>query len=416
MYNQQRQKRTHPKVRTGCTTCKARRIKCDEVKPVCSRCRLSNRKCIYAVPKTWIFAPQKETPVLLKGPLPITLGEHDERRAFDFFKQATVPQFAGRHDLQLRFWGNFIPQIAAFDILIFKLAVAMGSQHEAVVYGTPESSALAKRSHDAVVATLARNLTTLRVDISLLCCAMLMGYANLCEDVPATAAVHFSLGLRMLREETIPGHRNLTDSMGTFVEPMFGELELATALFGRPPEKVEIICPHTPTRPVLPSIFNDLYEAKQNLGGILRWLLWLTVLHRTAPERLTAESADVDVLLTQWRQIVVKYSLTIVATYPGLYMKARKMLFQYKLFGTCRGAANNPIFIETSRVRTLSVDFSQPLVTSVLCKLKRNIENNTWRPLAPKPARDWDDLDIWPHGEPVGHDGNTQIVRITLGR
>lgn len=98
--DQQRQKRTHPKVRTGCTTCKARRIKCDGVKPVCSRCRLSNRKCVYAVPKTWIFEPQKETPVLLKGPPPITLGDHDERRAFDFFKQATVPHFTGQHDLQ----------------------------------------------------------------------------------------------------------------------------------------------------------------------------------------------------------------------------------------------------------------------------------------------------------------------------
>lgn len=29
--DQQRQKRTHSKVRTGCTTCKARRIKCDGV-------------------------------------------------------------------------------------------------------------------------------------------------------------------------------------------------------------------------------------------------------------------------------------------------------------------------------------------------------------------------------------------------
>ena len=354
--------------------------------------------------------------MLLKGPPPITLGNCDERRAFDFFKQATVPQFAGQHDLASRFWGGIIPQTATSDVLIFKLAVAMGAQHEAIVYSSPASSALGKRSHEAVVATLARNLNILRVDISLLSCAMLMGYANLCEDVPATAPAHFSLGLRILREETILGHCSLTDSVRAFIEPMFGELELATALFGRPPKNVEVICPDTPTRPELPASFNDLHEAKQSLGSILRWLLWLTVLHRMVPERMALESADVDFLLAQWRRTLIKYSLTIAVTYPGLYLKARKMLFQYKLFGTCRAAANNPIFIETSRVRTLIVDFSQPLVTSVLCTLKRNIENNTWRPLAPKPARDWDDLDIWPQGEPVRHDGNTQIVKITLGQ
>ncbi|KAK1140984.1 hypothetical protein N8T08_009730 [Aspergillus melleus] len=33
--------------RTGCTTCKARRIKCDEGKPSCMRCTSGNRRCTY---------------------------------------------------------------------------------------------------------------------------------------------------------------------------------------------------------------------------------------------------------------------------------------------------------------------------------------------------------------------------------
>ncbi|KAK4109648.1 hypothetical protein N656DRAFT_715579, partial [Canariomyces notabilis] len=35
----------HAKVRTGCLTCKARRVKCDEAKPHCQRCVKSGRKC-----------------------------------------------------------------------------------------------------------------------------------------------------------------------------------------------------------------------------------------------------------------------------------------------------------------------------------------------------------------------------------
>ncbi|KAK9235995.1 hypothetical protein V1525DRAFT_408206 [Lipomyces kononenkoae] len=33
------------KVRTGCSTCKARRVKCDEAKPICRRCAVGGRKC-----------------------------------------------------------------------------------------------------------------------------------------------------------------------------------------------------------------------------------------------------------------------------------------------------------------------------------------------------------------------------------
>ncbi|PYH86266.1 hypothetical protein BO82DRAFT_248478, partial [Aspergillus uvarum CBS 121591] len=46
-----RARRSTPKVRSGCRTCKARRIKCDEAKPSCQRCDRSNRSCEgYATP------------------------------------------------------------------------------------------------------------------------------------------------------------------------------------------------------------------------------------------------------------------------------------------------------------------------------------------------------------------------------
>lgn len=50
MANNQHGKRKivpHAKVRTGCETCKKRRVKCDEVRPVCSRCMEAQRNCVY---------------------------------------------------------------------------------------------------------------------------------------------------------------------------------------------------------------------------------------------------------------------------------------------------------------------------------------------------------------------------------
>ncbi|KAL2834419.1 hypothetical protein BDW59DRAFT_47201 [Aspergillus cavernicola] len=37
----------HKRTRSGCFTCRSRRIKCDEIRPVCERCRKGNRECVY---------------------------------------------------------------------------------------------------------------------------------------------------------------------------------------------------------------------------------------------------------------------------------------------------------------------------------------------------------------------------------
>lgn len=53
----------HPKVRTGCRTCKRRRLKCDEQKPRCDRCLKSGWECEgYRNVQTWLFHPQTPGP------------------------------------------------------------------------------------------------------------------------------------------------------------------------------------------------------------------------------------------------------------------------------------------------------------------------------------------------------------------
>ncbi|KAJ5666272.1 uncharacterized protein N7477_008720 [Penicillium maclennaniae] len=47
----------HKRTRSGCFTCRARRIKCDEGRPLCERCRKGNRDCVYPSPA----APSKGT-------------------------------------------------------------------------------------------------------------------------------------------------------------------------------------------------------------------------------------------------------------------------------------------------------------------------------------------------------------------
>ena len=40
----------HKRTRSGCFTCRSRRIKCDETRPLCERCRKGSRDCVYPSP------------------------------------------------------------------------------------------------------------------------------------------------------------------------------------------------------------------------------------------------------------------------------------------------------------------------------------------------------------------------------
>ncbi|KAF2092178.1 hypothetical protein K490DRAFT_13455, partial [Saccharata proteae CBS 121410] len=42
----------HRRTRSGCYTCRNRRVKCDETHPVCDRCRKGNRECVYPEPSS----------------------------------------------------------------------------------------------------------------------------------------------------------------------------------------------------------------------------------------------------------------------------------------------------------------------------------------------------------------------------
>lgn len=75
-----RQKRWAPKSRSGCLTCKKRRIKCDEGRPSCGRCLASNRDCEYAQ----IPAEAEETSADVKAL------EHLQRK-IDLFEDSENP-------------------------------------------------------------------------------------------------------------------------------------------------------------------------------------------------------------------------------------------------------------------------------------------------------------------------------------
>ncbi|KAL2851032.1 hypothetical protein BJY01DRAFT_261246 [Aspergillus pseudoustus] len=59
-------RRSHPKSHHGCDQCKLRRIKCDEVHPVCGSCRRKNLACVFHSVGPF---PAPDPPALATGPI-----------------------------------------------------------------------------------------------------------------------------------------------------------------------------------------------------------------------------------------------------------------------------------------------------------------------------------------------------------
>lgn len=92
-----RQKRHHHKVRTGCLTCKKRRVRCDEGKPICGNCLKLEKVCAYGTPKTWYFEPTNTELVLARAlsQMPTHSDIAKDGFSFQFFCENSLPQLCG---------------------------------------------------------------------------------------------------------------------------------------------------------------------------------------------------------------------------------------------------------------------------------------------------------------------------------
>ncbi|KAH0832440.1 hypothetical protein FOPE_01113 [Fonsecaea pedrosoi] len=146
---QGRAKRPHQKVKTGCMTCRKRRIKCDEGKPACRQCTDSLRKCEgYQPPQTWLFKPRKASEVkedtttttnnknnttsmaIFQFISPLTpIGDSEDRRSFQFWVEQAAPIFSSYFGHS--FWAELLPKIGVAQPAVKHMLLATSSVVEA---------------------------------------------------------------------------------------------------------------------------------------------------------------------------------------------------------------------------------------------------------------------------------------------
>ncbi|KAF5555747.1 hypothetical protein FMEXI_1434 [Fusarium mexicanum] len=107
-----------PKARTGCMTCRIRKIKCDEARPGCQRCIGTGRKCDgygdtdSATKQTLII---RERPPITRA-LNHDLGVESSFHAFDYYRGHVSHQVGDTVDSD--FWGDLVLRLAPTDAAI----------------------------------------------------------------------------------------------------------------------------------------------------------------------------------------------------------------------------------------------------------------------------------------------------------
>ncbi|KAK0823464.1 hypothetical protein LTR73_008462 [Friedmanniomyces endolithicus] len=117
-----------PKVRTGCVTCKIRRVK-SKIKPECARCTSTGRKCdgYYIPPRKNARKNSDAVPELPIAPercLEVVRGTSDELRALEFFHARTAPNLSSYFDAG--FWTRLVFQVAHVEPAIMQAMVTVG--------------------------------------------------------------------------------------------------------------------------------------------------------------------------------------------------------------------------------------------------------------------------------------------------
>ncbi|KAK0127395.1 hypothetical protein ONS96_006940 [Cadophora gregata f. sp. sojae] len=126
-----------PKTRTGCITCKIRRVKCDEGKPSCVKCTTTGRKCdgyankdpepvgLETCTRSDCLLSTRNIARALSSNI---LENGQERRAFEFFRHRTAIEMSGFFHSE--FWDGLLPQASQSEPAILHAVIALGSLHE----------------------------------------------------------------------------------------------------------------------------------------------------------------------------------------------------------------------------------------------------------------------------------------------
>ncbi|KAK1977887.1 C6 zinc finger protein [Colletotrichum cereale] len=244
------------KVRTGCVTCKIRKVKCDETKPACLRCIKTGRKCDgYLAPKQTgsnaSGSPGSDGLPRLSPPISNFADWADgtrEQRAFDFYRNFSAPSIFS-DGVASTLWKKLVPHFCHAEPAIRHAVLAISSLHETLAL-PPGSSRTAEEetNHRVLVNTFAaeqygkalkhlqewKPTKSSSATVPLLACLLFICIEFMLGDEPASQ-VHINQG-RFILSQLEPSSD--VEMIKKHFVPIYSRLALASFLFGSFPSAI----------------------------------------------------------------------------------------------------------------------------------------------------------------------------------
>ncbi|KAL2168298.1 hypothetical protein VTG60DRAFT_163 [Thermothelomyces hinnuleus] len=317
------------KVRTGCITCKIRKVKCDEAKPFCVRCTKTGRRCDgYLDAKTMAQRRRRSggpgTGSVGEPQAPLALfhdwASSDERRAFHFFQHITAPCLSG--NLDGLFWRVLVLQICQSEPAVRHAVLAVSSLHEGMVQATmtpyrnaKDRNSFALYQYNRAIACLLYQMRTVnsRPLVPLLTCVLFV-CIELMQSKDRESLLHLEQGRQILSQlgRKGPSDSPEIDLIKQHLVPMYTRLSLTSLMFGGEP--VEIPAP-LKTLTEVPMMFETIDEVRYALYDFMDECLRFAKRTRVAklrdvpPEQMRAFEQEQDRLLRKLAKFNVAFSL-----------------------------------------------------------------------------------------------------------
>ncbi|KAK4106028.1 hypothetical protein N658DRAFT_415173 [Parathielavia hyrcaniae] len=242
-----RTRTSKPKVRTGCITCKIRRVKCDEAKPGCHRCTSTGRQCDGYLGVTSSVPPSVRT---VGGQPQGHEPSQIENRALGFFFRQTAPGLSGFFGQS--FWRGCVLHLSLSEPAIRHALASLGTMHEALCRdGGRDPTSFALQSYNKSIRSLAhKGAAGPDTATTYIICSIIFTCFEFLRGNVEAAVTHVNSGaniLGMMRREaeegssrdSHPGKPQTYPSFeSSFVEtelaPIVSTLSIATSEFGSP--------------------------------------------------------------------------------------------------------------------------------------------------------------------------------------
>lgn len=138
-----RKRASTPRSKNGCATCRQRRVKCDERRPVCQRCTKAEFTCTYSggtahqplAPQDVVSSALAALPVAVYK-LPFSVpGSPDERKALHYYHNHAAMNLSGF--VTIGFWNRFVLERCQVEPVVRHSIIALCQAH--LEYGTQDT-------------------------------------------------------------------------------------------------------------------------------------------------------------------------------------------------------------------------------------------------------------------------------------